>query len=463
MVRALIAFALAVIWTFGSAAVAQSTGNAAAVAPPANFGDALRWYRKAAEAGSPKAQYLLGHMLEVGRGQPRDPESSARWYRRAAAQGHVLAQFRLGWMHGTGDGIPKDVTEAVKWYRMAAEQGDATAQFNLALMCSKGDGTSKDAAEALKWYRLAADQGYASAQFNLAVMYGKGEGVLTSGGAAADWYYRAGLSYLKEDSREDALTCVDRIKYLESVFNLTVPNSFLADRLLEAIYREDESTTPSIYDAQSEASPASMGTGWTQTQGYVVTCYHVVEGRSEITLLRHDGVRIPASVAIADSANDLVLLKVEDQSLLPPAIPLASKPARVGAPVLTIGFPLPDIIGSRPKVTSGTVSGDRGVGGDPRACQITVPIQAGNSGGPLLNFNGEVVGIVTSKLNAMKVFQWTGDLPDSVNFAVKTAYLSALLSSAPEGPAVPTLESSPGTLEELSSRISASVLIVIAK
>ena len=129
-----------------------------------------------------------------------------------------------------------EVAEIVKQRRVAVEQGDAEAQFILGLRYALGEGVPENDAEAVKWYRFAAEQGGASAQFNLAVKYATGEGVLRSGAAAADWYYKAGLAYLEEGKREDALRCVERIRNLEAVLDLTVPNMFLADQLLRAVY-----------------------------------------------------------------------------------------------------------------------------------------------------------------------------------------------------------------------------------
>ena len=116
-----------------------------------------------------------------------------------------------------------------------AEQGYARAQFNLGVMYDFGEGVPENDAEAVKWYRLAAEQGHADAQYNLA-NYATGEGVLRSGAAAADWFYKAGLAYLKLGQKEDALRCVERIRNLEAVLDLTVPNMFLADELLGLIY-----------------------------------------------------------------------------------------------------------------------------------------------------------------------------------------------------------------------------------
>jgi len=159
-----------------------------------------------------------------------------KWYRLAAEQGDARAQFNLGVMYAFGEGVPENDAEAVKWYRLAAEQGNAGAQSRLGLMYDDGEGVPENDAEAVKWYRLAAEQGNASAQFNLGVMYATGEGVLRSGAAAADLYYKAGLAYLEEGKREDALRCVERIRNLEAVLDLTVPNMFLADQLLRAVY-----------------------------------------------------------------------------------------------------------------------------------------------------------------------------------------------------------------------------------
>ena len=117
-----------------------------------------------------------------------------------------------------------------------AEQGDAKAQNILGVAYASGKGVSQDYAEAAKWFRKAAEQGFANAQYLLGCMYDSGEGVRRSGAAAADWYYKAGLSYLKEGKKDDALRCVERIKDLETKMRLSVPNAFLADKLLATIY-----------------------------------------------------------------------------------------------------------------------------------------------------------------------------------------------------------------------------------
>ena len=123
-------------------------------------------------------------------------------------------------------------------------------------------------------------------------------------------------------------------------------------------------------------------------------------------------------------------------------------------------------MGVKPKLTDGIVSGEFGIGDNAHECQITVSVQSGNSGSPLLNMNGEVVGIVSGKLNAIRVLARKGDLPQNVNYAVKVQYLKALLESVKEKHSSVPLNELPGnagSLEELAERVQNSVLLLNAK
>jgi S1-C subfamily serine protease len=330
-------------------------------------------------------------------------------------------------------------------------------------MYDNGHGVKQDYAKAAKWYRKAAEQGDAAAQFNLAIMYAFGHGVMESGAAAADWYYKAGLSYLNENDRDRALRSVERIKDLQAVLHLSVPNAFLANKLLNRIYGGSETEQSSPKVKQKKASSVVSGTGWPVAGGYVVTNHHVIAGRKTIFLYRTDGVKISASVAVDDVTNDLALLKPDNGKLLPPALPLANRAAQVGGHVFTVGYPHPDMMGKEPKLTDGIVNARTGLKNDPRVYQISVPLQGGNSGGPLINMRGEVVGVTTSKMSAIKVFKWTGDLPQNVNYAVKVGYVRALLSSVDSASSVPVLPVRKSDLATLAKRIEGSVLMVIAQ
>ena len=208
----------------------------------------------------------------------------------------------------------------------------------------------------------------------------------------------------------------------------------------------------------------SIGTGWPVAEGLVVTNHHVISGRNNISLILSDNRRLSASILEVDTTNDLALLRVDDVDALPPALMIAEKPAPLGAKVFTIGYPHPDIMGSQPKLTDGIISSLSGLQDDKRTYQVTVALQSGNSGGPLINMQGKVVGVVTSKLSAMTIFRWTGDLPQNVNYAMKSGLLLDLLERLGEQDLVlDEVDSGGGSLQTLAAAIKDSVLIVVAQ
>lgn len=153
--------------------------------------EAVRWYTRAAEQGDTEAQCDLAQMYFDGKGVQKDEPQAASWLRKAAVQGYAYAQNFLAYIYGKGQGVPKDDTQAFQWYRKAAEQGYAIAQDNLGRMYQDGRGVKKDEIQAVKWYRKAADQGYANAQNNLGIMYENGQGVPKDDAVAFQWYREA--------------------------------------------------------------------------------------------------------------------------------------------------------------------------------------------------------------------------------------------------------------------------------
>lgn len=210
----------------------------------------------------------------------------------------------------------------------------------------------------------------------------------------------------------------------------------------------------------------SVGTGWVIKPGFIVTNHHVIKDATNIVGHLNDGRSLKLSVAMDDPINDLALLLPPINTQLPQFIPLAKKGATVGETVFTIGFPHTQILGSNAKVTSGIISACSGLRDDPRLYQTTVQLQAGNSGGPLMNMSGEAIGIATSKLDAVSVFRFTGDLPEGVNYAVKSQYISALIASANTVEPGSKSEEISGFFKNLQDVVSAvedSVLLIVAK
>lgn len=169
------------------------------------------------------------------------------------------------------------------------------------------------------------------------------------------------------------------------------------------------------------ARNVSTGTGFLVAADRVLTNQHVVEGCDRIVMRAPDGRWLGAvPPARVDAQLDLALLAVP--GLPGPALAFRSTPeVRRGESVVTYGFPLAGVLSSDPKLTEGVVSGLAGLADNRAQFQISAAVQPGNSGGPLLDRQGNVVGVVVSKLNAQRLARVTGDIAQNVNFAVKGA------------------------------------------
>ena len=165
----------------------SARAGAADMPPPVvTYGDAMRWYRQAAAAGDPEAQFYLGYIHDRGlRGANSLPEAIG-WYRKAAAQGEVRAQFRLGLLFDSDPRLPRDPAEAQSWYEAAAAKGHAEARFNLARLVE-----AEDAPRAAELYALAAEAGIGQAAFNLALLRINGPDGIYDPAEAWRWTLRA--------------------------------------------------------------------------------------------------------------------------------------------------------------------------------------------------------------------------------------------------------------------------------
>lgn len=137
-----------------------------------------------------------------------------------------------------------------------------------------------------------------------------------------------------------------------------------------------------------------------------------------------------AVVERIDPANDLALLKLSAPA--PSHLELAPEnSASIGQRVFTIGFPVPGLLGTEAKYSDGSISSLSGLSGAANLLQITVPIQPGNSGGPLADESGRVVAVMTSTAAVQGFLRRTGTLPQNINWAVRSEYVRPLLSGIP--------------------------------
>ena len=255
------------------------------------------------------------------------------------------------------------------------------AQTKLGACYIFGNGVPKDYVEAYKWFNLALAQGFESARTNLALV----EPLLTS----------------------------DQIAEAQQLSREFKPRA--------------ESGSSNF---TSPDTPTASGTGFFITDdGYLISNYHVVKDATKVRLLTGAGL-IDAKVVQVDAANDLALLKADGKfSPLPIS---SSRSAQLGGTVATVGFPDIGLQGFAPKLAKGEIASLSGAGDDPRYFQISVPVQPGNSGGALVDERGNVIGIVSAKLDAGAALAASGALPENVNYAVKSSLLLSFLESVPE-------------------------------
>lgn len=164
---------------------------------------------------------------------------------------------------------------------------------------------------------------------------------------------------------------------------------------------------------------ASSGTGFFVTaDGEIITNFHVIDGCRSPLVLHGRSPSLPAIIVARDEANDLALLKVEKQV---DQFAQFNVRVRLGEPVAAFGYPLSSILSSGGNFTLGSVTALSGLRDDSRYLQTSAPVQPGNSGGPLVDYYGNVAGIVTGKFNAFAAMVVTGDIVQNVNFAIRSS------------------------------------------
>lgn len=170
----------------------------------------------------------------------------------------------------------------------------------------------------------------------------------------------------------------------------------------------------------------SSGTGFIVAPGRALTNHHVIDDCRAVRVRTAGGQDLAARVLASDRGRDLALIEVPAEA--GPPLPFRRDAnIRRGEGVVTYGFPLAGLLSSGPTLTTGEISALAGLADNQRQYQISAPVQPGNSGGPLLDMSGQVVGVIVSKLNAQRIAQRTGDIPQNVNFAVKGSEALAFL------------------------------------
>jgi S1-C subfamily serine protease len=195
---------------------------------------------------------------------------------------------------------------------------------------------------------------------------------------------------------------------------------------------EPESATAVVFfsetDPRDETEPVAESAGhhgsgfFVSTSGHLVTNAHVVEGCASITVVGHG----PAELVAADAGADLALLRVDGYA--GPAAAFQTDPPQLASDILLFGFPLAGLLDGL-SVTAGVVSSLSGLDGDRQTFIFSAPLQQGNSGGPLLDSGGLVVGVAAGKLDEIVEIGRSGSMPQNINYAVRGDVVRAFLAA----------------------------------
>ena len=152
-----------------------------------DFGEAVKWFRRAADQGYPFAKMNLGGLYLEGRGVEQNTQLGVSWTRKAAEADEPLAQFNMGWLYYDGKLVQQDYKTAYSWFSRSAENGWADGQLGVGKMLINGLGVEKDTSRGFKWVLQAAEKGNIDAQYHVSIYYLNGVGVEKDLGKSAKW------------------------------------------------------------------------------------------------------------------------------------------------------------------------------------------------------------------------------------------------------------------------------------
>lgn len=253
---------------------------------------------------------------------------------------------------------------------------------------------------------------------------------LSYGGTYMSWWK---VGDVKATLRPSATTGVFKGDWYMSDKSINSDAYILFDgNTLKTVVAGEESGYLKMYPTGSgsisSGSQKSSGTGFAiSSNGYIVTNYHVIENAKSIEVKGINGNftrKLSAKIVVSDEKNDLAIIKIDDSRFTSlGTIPYIFRNgiADVGESIFVLGYPLTTTMGEEVKLTNGIISSRTGFKGDISLYQISAPVQPGNSGGPLFDKNGNLLGVINAKHS----------YAENAGYAIKVSYLISLMDLLP--------------------------------
>jgi len=398
--------------------------------------------KKSANDGNAESQLSLAGMYYVGKGVSKDIPTSIQWLTRSAEKGNVKAELILGLLYFRGEGVEKDLPTAKEWFAKAGHHGNAEAQYYLGVIFLEGLGVPADRVKAYVWFNLSKAQGDEKAGLE----FSKLNTQLTS----AEIAEAQNLTQEKQLEIQQTIGTPENSvsKLLREAQQMQEELQGKADEAeaeLERIKMQDGDASKILNKVLPSVVTVIVPTGDEISQGTaffiddytLITNFHVVEpvayenklyglgfGPAVLVVDNKKRSRVAQVIATGGGDNDLAALALSNLILVGgnfvmeepspyPSLSLQVSP-RQGQTVFAVGSPQ----SFAESITKGIISAVRSGNSGMEYIQTDAEITHGNSGGPLLNTNSEVVGVNTLSI-------------DGVKFAIASSSVQEFLSNIP--------------------------------
>jgi S1-C subfamily serine protease len=385
------------------------------------------------------AQGLLGMTQLLGLGTQKNYKVALRNLEASAAAGEANGDFGLAIAYEYGLGVERDPGRAQRILRSTpinknhcgstnlndANSGVSLSMFGVAMCNRYGIAPQlKNPTEAIRWFELAAQAGIPLGFLSISEMYQQGIGVPKDALKAERYLKRASAGGV------------------DTSFSNTTQNSSVKIAKRSPVNSSSPKPSP-------PSKTGTSGSGFFVSKlGHVITNEHIVRECGNVTVGDNAKKQVTVTIVEKDKRNDLALLRIsstkmasaDTKSLISKlgitVVPLASdgllrsEDVELGEDVLVSGYPYGDIFSNTIKVTKGIVSANRGFGDDTGQFQMDAAVQAGSSGGPIYDENGNIVGVVVAQLNKLKVAKAIGSFPENVNFGIKASTVRQFLTAS---------------------------------